>query len=81
MKILGIDVGGSGIKGAPVDITTGESTGRTIPHQNAQRRGTRTGREDGREDRQLFRLEGPDRYRFPCADQGRSCDDGSQHFR
>lgn len=24
MKILGIDVGGSGIKGAPVDITTGE---------------------------------------------------------
>jgi polyphosphate glucokinase len=27
MEILGIDVGGSGIKGAPVDITTGSLTG------------------------------------------------------
>jgi len=27
MQILGIDVGGSGIKGAPVDIATGELTG------------------------------------------------------
>ena len=26
MQILGIDVGGSGIKGAPVDIATGELT-------------------------------------------------------
>ncbi|MFM8719942.1 MAG: ROK family protein, partial [Chthoniobacterales bacterium] len=24
MVLLGIDIGGSGIKGAPVDITTGE---------------------------------------------------------
>ena len=24
MNILGIDVGGSGIKGAPVDVSTGE---------------------------------------------------------
>jgi polyphosphate glucokinase len=30
MQILGIDVGGSGIKGAPVDIATGELTGERI---------------------------------------------------
>ena len=27
MKVLGIDIGGSGIKGAPVDLTTGELAG------------------------------------------------------
>lgn len=30
MQILGIDVGGSGIKGAPVDITTGDLTGERL---------------------------------------------------
>jgi polyphosphate glucokinase len=30
MQVLGIDVGGSGIKGAPVDIATGELTGERL---------------------------------------------------
>ena len=61
--VMGVDIGGTGIKGAPVDVQAGTLTGRAFPHPDAEARDAESGRGRGRAGRQPLRLERPGRQR------------------
>ena len=78
MHILGIDVGGSGIKGAPVDTQAGTLLAERLRIPTPDKAEPQPVAEVVAQIAQSFDVDRPDRDWLPRSDQERGRDDGSQ---